>query len=330
MEIDTSNNKKLSKEEFFASMKKLWEAGIDLDLNCDGEINEEVDALFDLLDVDDSGCVCYEEWAGYVERYRDEETRDILDAYTVFEWHYLFGPFLFVFVYLLYAMSVITQFLIPIMITNTYMNGELGEDGANYLEDCETDAEGNVSCGLNAWCPNKSKGTVKLSGMMLYLFLLVATPVADLVASIYAGGKDEDYYLIKHSRFCEDTFFKETAPVINLLCFGTILITTYLLFMSAPEVDQLLLNVIAVNFLIEVDNICITTVIDTRVKDRMVAKMVMWYIAEGEKTEDDMTEVDFYWVKKLVGALFGNVAGWAGIFIYTISWFLPFVVYGCL
>merc|ERR1711964_673953 len=143
------------------------------------------------------------------------------------------------------------------------------------------------------------------------------------------GGRwrRRQFFLIKHSRFCEDTFFKKTAPVINLLCFGTILVTTYLLFMSAPQVDQLLLNVIAVNFLIEVDNICITTVIDDKVRERMVAKMVLWYICEGEKSEEEMGQTDFYYPKLILGTLFGKVAGWVGIAIYSLSWFMPLLVY---
>merc|ERR1711977_707765 len=101
--------------------------------------------------------------------------------------------------------------------------------------------------------------------------------------------------------------------------------------MSAPQVDQLLLNVIAVNFLIEVDNIAITTVIDEKVKSRMVAKMVMWYIVEGEKSEDEMeSAANFYYLKLILGSLFGSVAGWIGIMIYTLSWFQPILVYACM
>merc|ERR1712098_416892 len=102
---------------------------------------------------------------------------------------------------------------------------------------------------------------------------------------------------------------------------ATILVTTYLLFMSAPTVYNLLLNVIVVNFLIEVDNIAITTVIDEKVKEKMVAKMVLWYIVEGEKQQEDMGDVDFYYVKLVLGTLFGNVAGGIGVVIYTLSWF---------
>lgn len=71
----------------------------------------------------------------------------------------------------------------------------------------------------------------------------------------------------------------------------------------------------------------------------MVAKMVLWYIVEGEKTEDELDEfsrlaescniVDY--AKWVFGAIFGTLACYIAIVIYFLSWLVfPLAVGICL
>ena len=57
---------------------------------------------------------------------------------------------------------------------------------------------------------------------------------------------------IKFSYMCEDIFFYRMSYTINLFCYGIIMITTYLLFLTGPTADNLLLNSIALQFLVEI------------------------------------------------------------------------------
>lgn len=63
-----------------------------------------------------------------------------------------------------------------------------------------------------------------------------------------------------------------------------------MLFIVAPTADNLLLNVIALQFLIDIDNICYASVMDDATKERLVKKMMLCYLQNGEKTYDDAHE----------------------------------------
>merc|ERR1712072_584224 len=88
---------------------------------------------------------------------------------------------------------------------------------------------------------------------------------------------------LAYSYMTEDLVFYRISFTINLFCYGMIMITTYLLFITGPTADNLLLNSIALQFLIEVDDLCYQAVMTEGNRDSLVQKMMLSYIQNGEK-----------------------------------------------
>lgn len=75
--------------------------------------------------------------------------------------------------------------------------------------------------------------------------------------------------------------------MINLLCYNSIVFTTYMLFVASPTASDLLLNVVALQFLIDVDDFCYQTVMGDSDKNRLKQKMLLCYIQNGEKSHEE-------------------------------------------
>lgn len=251
----------------------------------------------------------------------------------------------FLFAYVLFGMAIITQFLVPIIIFSLFSQGYLGDMGDlcnSYPEECGPN-ELTLSDVIKqngffaALCPHNyisnallSSAEARVGAFFLFLFLLVATPVGDIVNACM-GVMPAEYQTLKYSHMTEDVFFYKVSYTINMLCYISIIGTTYLLFLTSPTADNLLLNVIALQFLIDVDNIVYEAVMDETTKSNLVQKMLLSYIQNGEKTvEQAHVEPRCGICKYIVGFFLGRVAGYFGVIVYGFSWFAPFVVAYCL
>lgn len=323
-------------------------------------------------------------------------------------------------VYLMYAMALITQYLVPVCILLLYMHGDLGDMTAicdDYPRDCGSvympdhqwhhqgdsdlhpyygmpltlsqistcqldwvecaDSPGRAACyaewgtvttynisgkmtpmtgkgfaaGLSeeafnnspahfcgffaSLCPELAeihsdaagKIEVRLGCFFLFLFLLVSTPMGEIVSAAQ-GNFPESMLVVKYSYMTDGIFFYEISFMLNVFCFGNVLFLTYLLFITAPTVDNLLLNVLALQFLVDVDNIVCDAVLDDQTKERLIEKFCLCYIQNGEKNEHE-TELDESGLKFVIHYVLSIVVLF-GVAIYYIGWLFPFVVTYCL
>lgn len=318
---------------------------------------------------DDDGFISIEEFQKfkqYIEKRDQNSSTKTKVTYAVFSKNGSNESFLrYIFSNVLLVMTFITQYLIPVIVIIEFEKGSLGLIGFNSLDELDQVYEQWArppyvnSLGVASWCP-KQYGmdddyagvdtTIKLSASMLFLYLLVATPLKESVTKVLNGENDEAYLLMKFSRFCNDMVFKMVSPVINLVSYISIAITTYLLFLSNPDIDQLLLNAIAVSFLIDVEEKAIDIALGDELRERMIAKMTLWYMLEGELPEPEAEEqflnswiitswlitpshamcapmVDYI---KMMGRFLFYLIGTTVVACYFAVWFMPIVVYICL
>merc|ERR1711981_138381 len=121
-------------------------------------------------------------------------------------------------------------------------------------------------------------GLSRLGAAMHFIFLQVSTPITDAYNACAGVALPESYNTLKYSYMCEDIFFYRMSYTVNLFCYGIIMITTYLLFLTGPTADNLLLNSIALQFLVEIDNLAYQAVMTDHVKYQLVQKMLLCYI----------------------------------------------------
>lgn len=136
---------------------------------------------------------------------------------------------------------------------------------------------------------------------------------------------------LAYSYMTEDLVFYRISFTINLFCYGMIMFTTYLLFITGPTAENLLLNSIALQFLIEVDNLCYTAIMSESLKDQLVKKMTLCYIQNGEKPENEV-EVSHSgaMVKGIISVVMGTYVGYVAAFMYWMAFTMPAFIFFCI
>lgn len=136
------------------------------------------------------------------------------------------------------------------------------------------------------------------------------------------GEFTDAYHTLKYSWMCDDTFFYKLSYILNLFCYAMVILCTYLLFIVSPTADNLLLNVLALQFLLDVDNICYDGVMDGATKYQLVEKMLLCYIQNGEKSSKDAHEAkNCAGCKYLIAKIFQII----GYISFVLWFFLPYV-----
>lgn len=297
----------------------------------------DVQIAFEALDSDDSGWLDCQEFVFYVQQSVLGHPIIHQPDYSVFEtsWE---G----VLVYVLIFIAMIIQFATPMVILYRFLYGHqsmpawlnFANDNFRKVPMTEVDTFGDETWkkvdgrfvynpeGNPTLCPQISFFATKLCSAFLLLYLLVETDVKDFVYGIAVGEQKLDRRIMKFSRFTEDVFFMSLSPALNLLCFIFIMSTTYVLFVISPGVHELLLNVVAVNFLISVDDAFLGVVADEEVQREMSQKMLLMYLVSGEQTKEETENMDLRcalckWIVELVVVtVFGRIA----VFFYGLIW----------
>jgi len=102
----------------------------------------------------------------------------------------------------------------------------------------------------------------------------------------------EPYQIMKHSPMSADPVFFELGEFWNLTCYCLIVVATYVLMQASGSLDNVLKDIIAVNFLIELDNlVCQVVVTDTHL-EYFEAKLMLSYIMYGERTMEEVSEAE--------------------------------------
>lgn len=384
-EMDTNGNGVLEIEEWLSAAKKLKDRGFNIDLDGDGAIIEEAQALFYIMDTSHDDKVNYDEFQRFilnVERgdFKDWNIDDTLNpkgsVFAVWD-----DNTTFIMVYVLFAMSLITQFFVPLNIMSLFSTGMLGDMGDmcdSYPNDsCEwqvNEASTTVPRGLvertdkgmetlgqfvlnedglagkgalYGMCPAmfmknlavSTGGTLaawwlpRLGASFLFIFLQVSTPIGDAYEACASDTMPDDYDTLKYSYMCQDIWLYRVSFTINLFCYAVIMITTYLLFITGPTADNLLLNSIALQFLIEVDDMCYQAVMTEGNRDRLVQKMLLSYIQNGEKPStivDDNGDGMGGNFKDVLDVVLGTYVGYFAALCYWVIFIMPAVIYVCI
>lgn len=160
----------------------------------------------------------------------------------------------------------------------------------------------------------------KLGAMFLFAFLIFTTPIKQIIDNVRV--KSNAYKTMKYNRMVDDMFFYDLSYTINIICYIFVVVCTYMLFLTAPTADNLLLNVLALQFLIEVDNILCDTVLSDIDKKRLKDKMMLSYLLDGEQLETEWDDASCYCVKSTISYA-GEVMG-MGFFPCPEGWFCGF------
>lgn len=171
----------------------------------------------------------------------------------------------------------------------------------------------------------------RLGAMMLFIFLQVSTPIGDAYDACASDTMPEVFATLAHSYMTEDLVFYRVSFTINLFVYGMIMITTYLLFITGPTADNLLLNSIALQFLVEVDNICYMVLMSESTKNELVQKMKLCYIQNGEKPTSEIEKSHSgEQVKNIISVVVGTYLGYIAAFMYWLAFIMPVFVYFCI
>lgn len=96
------------------------------------------------------------------------------------------------------------------------------------------------------------------------------------------------YQIMKHSPMAADPVFFELGDFWNLTCYCLIVVATYVLMQASGSLDNVLKDIIAVNFLVELDNlVCQVVLTDTHV-EYLEAKLLLSYVMYGERTKAEV------------------------------------------
>lgn len=130
------------------------------------------------------------------------------------------------------------------------------------------------------------------------------------------------------------SFFYRKSYLINLWCYIFIVLTTYMLFISQPCASDLLLNVIALQFLINIDDELNSFLLDDGVKEHLKQKFLLSYIQNGEKTpaesEKTSNSMGTMCCKLLCTGLCGVHSAYLAALLYYACRVLAFVLVFCM
>lgn len=341
-DFDTDNSGGLTEDEFMAAMYCLQDQGKKLDLNGDGDIAEEAMAIFHLINDTPDNKITYNEFQRFIQR--AESGNGFVPLAS--RWAVWDDNTSYIFIYILYLMSMAIQYLAPIVMIISFTEGNLGESGdlcKTYPEDCgdnKTIATLVQESTLAGMCPRLNgvqvDGTFRydqrVAMVFLFLFLVISTDVSEALAVCESyDALPDNYHTLRFSYLCEDTFFWKLSYPINLMCYIQIVVTTYLIFVTSPEMSDLIKDVVAVQFLIEVDNIAYTAVVDHSVQENLVQKMCLCYIQNGEKPESITEDSESCsMLKDVLEVTFVKALGYVGYLLYYVSYLGPIATAVCI
>lgn len=301
------------------------------------DAEKDIEIAFEALDTNDNGWLDKAEFEFYVRQSVLGHPIVHQPDFSVFD-----TSFKGAMVYILIFIAMIIQFAVPLIILYRFKYGHSSLPGwinfavgtNNRVPKTTLDIYGDTKFvkhgtqfivdpdGNPTICPQISPTATKMCSAFLLLYLLVETDVKDFVVGIAVGNVSENRRIMKFSRFTEDVFFMSLSPALNLLCFIFIMSTTYVLFLISPGVHELLLNVVAVNFLISVDDAFLGVLVDEESQRDMSQKMLLMYLVSGEQTIEETENMDLRcaickWIVELVVVkVFARIA----VLFYGLIW----------
>jgi hypothetical protein len=233
--------------------------------------------------------------------YANWTSQDPPVEFTLFgsaEWLLVFN------IYWFYSMIVISQMVLPVILLMDWSKGELGEVGDEW-EFRQILLDPNRSAFLSL-CTNEASWQFKFAVACVFSFLILLTDVGNAVVNMERRtwgqplqfqkieNDEEDastspYKIMKHSHMAADPVFFELGDFWNLTCYCLIVVATYVLMQASGSLDNVLKDIIAVNFLVELDNlVCQVVITDTHL-EYFEAKLLLAYLMYGER---NMSEVE--------------------------------------
>jgi len=254
----------------------------------------------------DAHHISLDQWVRFVQTqhmYANWTSKDPPVEFTMFK----NSEFLLVFnIYWFYSMIVISQMVLPVILMLDWSHGDLGEVGDEWeFRQILLDPTRSAFLSL---CTNEAGFSFKFAVACVFSFLILLTDVGNAVVNmerrtwgtplqVQAIENDEEdastspYQIMKHSPMAADPVFFELGDFWNLTCYCLIVVATYVLMQASGSLDNVLKDIIAVNFLVELDNlVCQVVLTDTHV-EYLEAKLLLSYIMYGENTKQEVAQL---------------------------------------
>lgn len=315
--------------DFFNALRLMADQQHYLDIEheqictADGHVNPEITVAFASVTGDgDATHIGLDQWLNFVftaNRYVNWNEKDPPVELTLFQ----NDEFLMVFnVYVFYALVVIAQMILPAILLYDWSGGNLGDDKGALTGDQFSALDTTMMfkqilrdpnrMAYLALCTNEMEMIFKFAVACVFSFLILLTDVGNAAVNTErrtwgrplrccstVSEEDEEsmksnspFRIAKHSHMTADPSFYELGDVWNLSCYCLIVSATYVMMQASGTLDNVLKDIIAVNFLIELDNlVCQIVLTDTHL-EIIEAKLILAYLIYGERTDEELEVLD--------------------------------------
>merc|ERR1712096_553167 len=143
------------------------------------------------------------------------------------------------------------------------------------------------------YCPRKSTYGTKLSTFFLFCFIM--SLLSDeagftwLHARVTTRVRNQRQRLFVFNRMTRRAWGFNMSTTMNKMCYSTLIGAIFCTFLIYDKVRELLLSSVAMQFIIEADEVFANVVFAEGERDRLRKRLLLRWLLEGEKTPTDVT-----------------------------------------